>query len=381
MTSGRKSAIVTGVDMTEDKRKNDTVYSLEWYRFEEYAIVGGHIRPAAGARLRRYDVSDLSDDRSTRVSTIYHELSAIGRVALGSDEFFLQRGQYPQALQKLVLEWCSKYGLLGILNHHLISLHLAPRWLHQDLQNGTGPLVPTAIYSSNTDFGWHQHHISYAGKLPQSINPPQAGSLVTMREVLSDPRMYPHAVVWTGSRHEVQTIGSALLPYFPDMNESSSEATFMRPHDEQWCQGYSEPIIDFVAHAKVLFVELKNLADLSLKPSLGAHASNQDLHQSLEIMNSYMTRRQTRLRLTPRGIVNKTEHASLLAFLSELAWEDMKSRPYIRTCANGECQTPFSSKSARARYCSAKCQNTDRWRSRELTKLNGDTSAVQAVSA
>ena len=118
-----------------------------WWRFSRYEIRDGYIRPALGARLRRYDpwkrwlktraVSRRSDG-SVRGATPYRELLELlnkleyRSVGADSPEFTpaqvdMLAGPLTADSEQRILRWCARYGLLGILQHRLLQVVLSPR--------------------------------------------------------------------------------------------------------------------------------------------------------------------------------------------------------------------------------------------------------------
>ena len=118
-----------------------------WWRFSRYEIRDGYIRPAPGARLRRYDpwkrwhktrAVNRRSDGSVRGATPYRELLEMlnkleyRSVGADSPEFTpaqvdMLAGPLTADSEQRILNWCARYGLLGILQHRLLQVVLSPR--------------------------------------------------------------------------------------------------------------------------------------------------------------------------------------------------------------------------------------------------------------
>lgn len=87
-----------------------------WWRFDEYEVVDGtHIAPAEGAELERYDPVEehrqLWEGRSQDDEPAYVKLARVDPYSIDA-----------------ILNWCSQFGLLGILPHRTLEIHFWPRW-------------------------------------------------------------------------------------------------------------------------------------------------------------------------------------------------------------------------------------------------------------
>src|ERR1051325_5303729 len=88
-----------------------------WYRFDHYEIAGDYIRPAPGATLSRYDPWQTFRNPAGKegVRQPYHSL-----LQLPTFDDLEQPGlRLENADQARILEWCSQFGLLGMLLHRV----------------------------------------------------------------------------------------------------------------------------------------------------------------------------------------------------------------------------------------------------------------------
>ena len=100
-----------------------------WWRFSEYEVVDGRIRPKAGARLSQYDPWEnfrLSRSRGGTGEPPYQSLLRL----LQEIDYRQVRG--PERLrfeikpdsEPLIAAWCSRHGLLGSLPQMVSRIHL-----------------------------------------------------------------------------------------------------------------------------------------------------------------------------------------------------------------------------------------------------------------
>jgi len=100
-----------------------------WYRFSDYEIVEDVIRPAAGARFEQFDMSELWSDssagRDDYISPTQAAIALLGDIeaAEGTPADRVQRQE------ALILSWCRRYGLLGLIGFRVLQLSTPARWV------------------------------------------------------------------------------------------------------------------------------------------------------------------------------------------------------------------------------------------------------------
>jgi hypothetical protein len=107
-----------------------------WWKFNRYEIKNGHITGAAGAPLAEYDPWKLYE-RSLNFKNAeppYYALLELGRKVhdasmLGGplDDVTRQPAAIGDSLADAILEFCQRYGLLGILPHQALQVSISPR--------------------------------------------------------------------------------------------------------------------------------------------------------------------------------------------------------------------------------------------------------------
>src|ERR1700688_2300599 len=118
-----------------------------WWRWTRYEISNGYIRPAREARLQVYDPWKVwLETRSLAKNSDQQKLQEAPYQALLAllDELrYRQPGDIPLDFkpgdlnmmlasltadsEEKTLEWCARYGLLGVLPHRAVQVTLAPQ--------------------------------------------------------------------------------------------------------------------------------------------------------------------------------------------------------------------------------------------------------------
>lgn len=294
-----------------------------WWRFDSYEFRDGYIRPAKGARGSWYDPWRVyREARASRkdAPAPYQELLPLAR----SVRFRLFAGTFepePEEVER-VLEWCSRWGLLGVLLNrvHQVTqregdgaegqrrmLRTAFGWTVESvlvLEDGRpGPVVPGALVRDMDDFN------------------------VTMQPV------------------------SAWAEFFPNVPREEAESyRYPTPLTERFWHEYAEPIEDFLLAAEALAEALERLAspkESEAKDGLRALTALAD---------------DVRMALVPvDGGFRLTWFASsLLGYLAAMAMLDLSSTHRVLRCEN--CGRVFVAGAPRARYCSPRCRHTAQMR-------------------
>lgn len=137
----------------------------KWWRFSDYEIVDGSIRPAPGAELQEYSPWLDYEGSRTRgggavlpyqaLLTLLQELdfrpTATAQPVQLKELFSYSPTQ--QAGEKIV-SWCRRYGLLGLLTQECSEIVL-PIGLRADCGSHRGPFVEAEVkIYSRTPYGW-----------------------------------------------------------------------------------------------------------------------------------------------------------------------------------------------------------------------------------
>ncbi|HUT79311.1 MAG TPA: hypothetical protein VM285_16545 [Polyangia bacterium] len=100
-----------------------------WWRFDRYELVKGVIQPAEGAAFSRYNpwtepLEDSDDDGAGMTDGLLNIAEA---VAPHRTCWARGPGALPLDIGQKVLDWCGRFGLLGLWHHQLVAAFLPPR--------------------------------------------------------------------------------------------------------------------------------------------------------------------------------------------------------------------------------------------------------------
>src|SRR5688572_22191941 len=102
-----------------------------WWKFDRYVVNDGAIQPAPDAQLQRFDPWSMhrkNGGKHRTVPTHYESLLTLSRrltFTPGTNSAYLPTEESID----LVKDWCSEFGLLGILPVQTEMITLPPGWL------------------------------------------------------------------------------------------------------------------------------------------------------------------------------------------------------------------------------------------------------------
>jgi hypothetical protein len=313
-----------------------------WWRWTRYEIRDGYIRPGSGARLKPYDPwamwrstrppAKSSNQRRSGETPYQSLLRLLGELqyrrpgdeplAFTPGEVDLVLAPFTEDSEAKLLEWCARYGLLGLLLHRTVQVTLAAR---------------TGLQVQHTKIG--------------------AGWITTERR--QQPFSIPGAILQPlrGAGPVAEFLRTTWSRFFPDVPHDQRETfAYPEPLIKEFWEQYAEPVADFLS---------------------GMHALR-ELHQAVRLFQdrSAKTRRLRKLQaaissphLLAEGLTagvalalewNRARHlqlkwvgSSLLASLAIMMLEDLT---YGRALQCPGCGRPFVSGAYQARFCSARCR-------------------------
>ena len=128
-----------------------------WWRVDRYELCDRFIRPVPGAALERYNLWENSHQSTVEMRTHCERryqplLELVDRV--DREDLLNPTAEFRESM----LQFCCRFGLLGILLQRAQSVTLAPRW---EMFGGFEPdytkqgfLVPSQITYERTGLGW-----------------------------------------------------------------------------------------------------------------------------------------------------------------------------------------------------------------------------------
>ena len=330
-----------------------------WWRFEQYEVRDGVIRPAPGASLEPYD--PWTPYREARAGNggqpPYESL-----LDLVQDTKFQPRPGpgplrelTPRSEEKL-LAWCRLNGLVGVLPHQVIMVRLAPRWA--PLEGNQAVLVPTQLQHGRTNEGWVTFDRVVHGARLGSVR-----DQLERRGELIPPDDAPGG--WPQPGVMIQPLGMSVYReerfkktwsrFFPDVSAEETEThAYPRPLTEEFWRCYAEPVEDFVKAATSLLNAINNLGT--------AKSAADAVDSDLENIRTGMDDLHSLVRTVSPAIVPALDGAlhqgwistSLLGSLAMMALLDLTESRRVLTCKS--CGKLFVTTAYQARYCSSTCR-------------------------
>jgi hypothetical protein len=272
-----------------------------------------------------------------------------------------------------LLDWCQRYGLLGLCTHENRQVTLPARFevaASSDVP-GKAVLVPTLRQWEWVGGAWTEHVEQDGGS---ALLP--ADSVAAGGQPLVGTRDYPERWPQAGVEHR-PLMGSALFEwrhadlrewrqYFP---ERRPDAPLLGPWDETFWHEYAEPVGDFLN-------AIHNLTDV-----IRAVVRHRDAPDHVQVpriaafFNRFLDRVQPVIRPgddQPWEI--RWAAPSLLAQLVMMARDDL-AVGIVRLCASSDCQRIFRSSARAVTYCSDRCRSREQKRKQAGKRRQAGNSA------
>jgi hypothetical protein len=337
-----------------------------WWRFTAYECREGSIRPAKGATLEPYDPWQMyraAKAGRKELPSPYQSLLDLLR-----DITYRPAGEQglpaltPQSEQQ-VLQWCTTFGLLGVLPHRVQMVVLARRW--ESLFEGPPEVLwPAQRQYVRTATGWSLIVSSYLGgalgeRVPMKQGAPEA------RGMLVGEADRPHGWPMPGVLlRELRGPGWQWEPFartwgrfFPDLPADAWETyAYPMPLTQEFWALYAEPLDAFLAGGLALRDALRGLA--RMKPfEETSEEERQEIVGGMRVLQALVEP----VGLTPRlldegGVHQEWVATSLLASFATMALQDLSVQRRVLRCA--VCGRLFLSKAPKATYCSRTCRLT-----------------------
>ena len=300
-----------------------------WWRFNQYGIENGVIRPSENGILTWYDPwIDFQQIRSQPSGQpAYAGLVRLVRT-LDADPAMngRMRNLSPES-KAAIQDWCSHYGLLGVLLTRWESVTLSPRKSDRD-----------------PNLWLQKRYVRGAGTNP----------IIHHSEGDRD-RLRSSALVRPLDQIDIQeeSLGRTWGRFFPSVPPEQRETfEYPIPYSESFWQLYAEPVVEFW-HAAKLFA--------SLFESLGPKTIPKETHASSEAREAAIARLNVLRKPVSQLVVTDEEglrqqwaSPSLLASFAEMLVTDIMGGKRIQRCEC--CEAPFISEAYQARYCSERCR-------------------------
>lgn len=332
-----------------------------WWRFDRYELHQGYIRPALNANLEMYEPWDEFElARKTKRSRSPLPYQALFDLL---EELKLRPSPSPTGFwaitskeaEAILLDWCKRYGLLGILPHQALTVTLAARWRTMN-QRTRQPSFPAFTHMYRTSLGWRQERVYPRGGLERRGSPPLRGSLVQLDQLPAGTQE-PHVILQDLQSEIVreESLLETWRRFFPSVPLEEAE-TFDYPQmlSEEFWFLYAEPLDDFVRAAWTLRDALANLA----KSTAVRHHKEKEsapLREGLDLLHALVSPvRQALDPLPDRTFRQRWVSPSLLGSFATMALEAVSGGARVLLCRS--CGIPFVAEAYQALYCSNKCR-------------------------
>jgi len=302
----------------------------------------------------------------------------------------LEKIQDPfQSGAELITDWCSRFGLLGILPHRVHTITLPARWggttnfaepiwrkLHRLQPNQLVPVV-TQHFRSST--GWHSRKMAFP---PVRDGKCLSGGIVTDQDL--PPECPRPSVIWTKTDEVIPSSSplDVLGPFFPD---APADFKYPMPLSAEFWPLYCEPIHEFWNVALALYKVVKAIAELKQKPLTefqGIEAAL--LLGNIERLNAFASPVGVSLGPARDGskLVQRWAGPSLISSLSHMALLTL-AQCQVHCCAT--CDGVFVSSAWQAKHCSPRCRETAakrelRNRQRTAVAKRRDGESIESIA-
>jgi AraC family transcriptional regulator of adaptative response/methylated-DNA-[protein]-cysteine methyltransferase len=354
-----------------------------WWRFSNYELRQGLLQPAPGEQLKSYDLwRAVRMQRAGRLDAPppHHELLQLLRR--------LERDgpRLSAAARDALLEWCSRYGLLGILHDRVHEISLAPRWEHPAApipKERVWPVRRRYVRASDRWVEITDYPPGFEEAFRQPTAPPRGfpvarthhtGHLVAPSRVPKSWRPFAlvRAPMHAGSAtdlavetYERQSLGDTIGRFFPNVEpEHRDTYPYPKPDSPEFWLQYAEPLEEFMRGAARLRDTLADLRDAS-SPADGDDLAlfSNVAHLSRGLNSLHALTAAVRPVLLPVGRARyayRSSAASLLESLAMMALLDEAAGRGERRCARWGCGLPFTPRTPQAEYCSPRCREADK---------------------
>jgi len=328
--------------------------------------VNGYIRPAKDAHLEQYAPWALY--RRTAASD---EIAEAPHRALLELIPTLDRLTIPDSTQELIVDWCRRYGLLGILHQETHMAVLAPRWresmpgmrVHNETK--ARPVQPVARRLIRHVRGWDDR--SEIGSRLYTSDHLDDGELVRQGQQLP-AKWQEHGWDQPWSLRRATTgewLRQPLAPtwgrFFPDVPEAEREThDYPAPGSPEFWRLYAEPVEEFLHAAATLHRALNAFQMLTSGPTEDEpRVDPTSAYQAVAHLDSLFSGVNPVLHFASDGTAHlQWNSASLLGSIAMMAVQDLLAGSRMLVCANTPCGELFLAHKYQAKFCSDRCRRT-----------------------
>ena len=325
-----------------------------WYRFDRYVLANGYIRPAANARLTNYEPERISLSSGRTQAEVVRPYQALLDLLSDLEITPATKITYPilnDKQKQLILAWCGRFGLLGILPHFTEFAILAPRY---QAVGDTNCRVTQQLFNRKRG---KFRPANFIASVKDSFPIARAGEVLELEEWSSFQQPIAFMEHLLLGKLECEPLGRAWGCFFPDVRtEERDSYNYPIPLTIKFWRGYCEPIDEFLSAAQLL---LLGLSDYSAKAAV-------------------LERLISPIGLSGDGGALHYTSPSLLATFALMAVTDLNRGYRIMNCQRSSCRRLFVADIESRAYCSLRC----RWAaSKARDRRRKGEAAVEKVAA
>ncbi len=368
------------------RTKRSRPQAQKWWKFSDYVVRDGFIRPAPGAGPTTYDPWSDYWGRA-KMAKREHQPPYQSLVALVKTFGVDYRGQ-PVATPESVaaiLSWCRKYGLLGLLLQESRMVFFSPRSvLACGDPDPTASLEPAwaLTHYSREPAAWHAHtrfrSPSYGEWTDLDFQEPDVTHFPAHRP--SDeipacpvPKHWPRPEVTASDLQSPGWYPSSLtknwFSYFPDLKDQTQLTPI--PLTSEFWSAYAEPLDAFVRAAVLLQIAVEGFTqplkdhgrmgggtfpDAPTKDRFGTYmyANPEDVLAGM--LNGVTPTVETTKWKGEWKHRQVWKAPSLLGMFAAMFLTDLDEGRRVRACSGSGCPTIFLVGVHETEYCSERCR-------------------------
>jgi hypothetical protein len=375
----------------------DRVQVGYWWRFSKYQIVDGVIFPADGATCERYDPWQLFDQARAgdqqllqgkrMVEPPYQKLFSLVKTTKGPS---WSEGKGLGYDVDAIINWCSRFGLLGLLPHCAYAVTLPARWtkpnnafgvrlLRKFRGSGAEGFVPAVTEHLRQPTGWKS--ISTCFPLVTDVEGREGAAVADADLPASSPRP---GVIWTDLTKvnpAVQPL-DVLLPFFG--RAAGNGFLCPVPLTTDFWEIYGEPVEQFFDAVLALFRAVDTIAKLGKNPKELQGERLDDLVRATGLLTALAAPVSVSVSISDDGseLVQRWAGPSLLSSFAHMAVQDLTAG-LVRSCAI--CNSVFVTRAWQGLYCSGTCRNTAlkrslRGRQKKAEEMHRVGTSIKAIA-
>lgn len=332
-----------------------------WARFDHYVVHDGYVCPDSGAKVEIYELCDrnpVGQIQARKTEPTYCSLLNLAQKI----ELKPRPGPGPlltfsENCENRVMEWCSQFGLLGVLPHAVHMVTLAPRY--GPLPDVEGRWVPWQRQYLRVNQEWVRRDL-----WDVQVGATKEGDVDQWMDKLVPPEEIPKG--WPKSEVALQDLTSGKLKkeplaktwgkFFPTVPQTERDTyAYPVPNSAEFWNLYAEPIPQFVEAATLFLSAAQGIGRLAEHDL--THDARGQVERAVFTLNSLLSPTGSAAVLSNKDRIEQHWMGpSLLGAFAMMALRDFSEQRLVRTCANAKCRRIFVTKAYQGRYCSDKCR-------------------------